>query len=67
MRTAKCKGCDAEIIWAITEGGKLMPLDAKARTMFQLVDLDSQKFKCQAVRVYEAHWATCTHAESFKK
>jgi len=26
---SRCRSCDAEIIWAATEAGKSMPLDAK--------------------------------------
>ena len=29
MRTAKCRGCGAEIVWIPTLGGKSMPCDAE--------------------------------------
>lgn len=46
-----CRGCGAEMLWAITEKGNRMPLDPAP-------DADG---------VFTSHWATCQKAGQFRK
>ena len=59
---AKCRGCDAEIIWIQTARGKNLPVDKKP-----------VKGYIKALEVYELrdvhipHWSMCPDAAIFKK
>lgn len=37
---ARCRSCDAEVVWVQTTGGKLMPLDADTDDGFDRPQLD---------------------------
>ena len=73
---AKCRGCGAEIIWAMNENGKLIPLDAKA-PVYLLTEVKKSitevEKSTRCVRVgrddlpacYVSHFATCPKANEF--
>jgi len=68
METSKCRGCGAEIIWAITEQGKRIPLDAKDERRF-IVGVNQADDEVEAVlcKTYTTHFATCPKADQFRK
>lgn len=51
-----CRSCGAPILWAVTQAGRNMPLNAHANL---------QVISTSGVRVATAdtHWATCPHAK----
>ena len=57
---AGCKFCNTPIIWGITENGKKIPLDAKARTFFVFTDASN----CVRREGHEPHFASC---KSYRK
>ena len=59
--TVPCKGCDAEMIWAMTPDGKRIPLDATAPVYF----LTAEGTAIRAVGYYVSHFKTCPRANEF--
>lgn len=77
MRTSKCAGCGAEIIWTYTEQGKRMPLDAAPmpetpiapgayRIAGEVCHAAEPMFDPPGTVYYLNHWATCPQAEQFR-
>jgi hypothetical protein len=64
---ANCKGCGAEIIWAMTEREKPMPLDAKSEKRFILRLPQGDRASTQLVETYTSHFVTCPKADEFRK
>lgn len=60
---SNCGTCGAEIVWAITEAGKRMPLDAKPEKRFVVDDADG----CHLVDTYVSHFSTCPNAEQHRR
>jgi len=70
---SRCKSCGAEITWAVTQQGRVMPLDAAkvlvAIPTGRFVDNGSGQLTPQ-VEVRQAsltHFATCPHAQQHRK
>jgi len=70
MKTSECRSCGAAIIWATTEKGRKMPLDAKPTSTgsFVLEDVDGDPRAIfmkgpQACHKYESHFKTCPNAK----
>lgn len=79
---ATCRGCGAEILWALTESGRRMPLDAEpnpagAYTLIPPSPRARPVAALTAVRVagehhadeprYMQHWATCPERDRFRR
>lgn len=69
-----CRSCGAEIIWAVTELGKRMPLDAEPAErptgLFRIQreeDGAVRAFSVSGQPVYLSHFATCPHADQHRK
>lgn len=58
----QCRGCGADILWALTEAGKRVPLDAKPEKRFIKADLSPQ---VRLVDTYLSHFVTCPDASKF--
>jgi len=67
MKTAICKGCGADLIWAMTSNGKLMPLNAKKTNVGYEVEVINDKAVCVPIKGHLQHWATCSKAADFKQ
>jgi hypothetical protein len=63
---SKCRGCGAEIIWAVTSTMKRIPLDAKSEKRFTLVDEGTHQ-QAFLRDTYVSHFATCPQANEFRK
>ncbi len=75
---SRCRSCQAEIIWAITEAGKRIPLDDEPalETPAGLFTLDSNWpgeggpraiSAAAGARLYRSHFATCPNADQHRK
>ena len=64
---AKCKSCNAEILWAITPNGKQTPLDAKPVRVATLLDLDGILKIEEVHEGHISHLATCPNAKQHKR
>lgn len=73
----RCSGCNAEILWAYTEAGKRMPLDAAPLPWDKVTPgaywLDGHRchaaapmFDPPGLTYHMNHWATCPQAEHFR-
>jgi len=62
---AKCKSCGAEVIWATTEDGKKIPLDAKGEKRF--IASEKQKGVVIMRTTFITHFATCPNADKHRK
>lgn len=64
MKSDGRKSCGARIIWAITEKGKAMPVDAKAEARITLEPalLPDARPDVRFVRTHTSHFATCPNA-----
>jgi hypothetical protein len=75
-RTQPCKKCGATIFFLRTEGKKnWMPLDAKPERRFVMVSEtvtnefgdEAELQVARSVPTFTPHWATCPHADKFRK
>ncbi len=78
MGVSKCRGCDAEIVWATTKAGKSMPLDprphpegnieahadASGRWHVDVVHAEDQATMFGTF--YLSHFVTCPNAKEFR-
>jgi hypothetical protein len=69
---ASCKSCGASIVWAVTEGGRRIPLDYEpiGRTVFRLVRTHEPSEPPMALTVdaaYVTHFVTCPNAEQHRR
>ena len=72
-----CRSCGAEIIWAQTDSGKAMPMDAEPVLppgLFILVRGGSLLFArslasshAQVPSLYQSHFATCPNADEHRQ
>ena len=67
LNISKCRSCGAKIIWATTERGKRMPLDAVADTRIVLEHRDGQPPLARVVATYVSHFTTCPNAAEHRK
>jgi hypothetical protein len=63
MKTARCRSCQAEVVWLKTRNGKNVPVDV---TSFDPVEfeLDPPEFD---PKLHVAHFATCPQAAEHRK
>ena len=63
-----CRSCGAEIVWAITEAGKRIPLDAEPERRFVLTtDLATNDQTARSTATYISHFATCPNAAEHRR
>jgi hypothetical protein len=73
VKRGTCDSCGAEIIWAITQHGKRMPMDATPvtipRGLYTLEELPTNgQVHCHAVLpVYQSHFASCPDADKHRR
>lgn len=82
MRTVKCYGCGAPIVWIRTFGGKSMPCDpdqilyrARAGAPGKIVTPNGEVLSCDldvdsddATGIgYVSHFSTCPQAQRFRR
>jgi hypothetical protein len=72
---AECRSCGAEIVWARTPSGKLMPLDPE-RVLGGTIELDPDEDASLVTRFvgkrdgqphYVSHFATCPQASQHRR
>lgn len=76
----KCRECQAPIVWAETESGKRMPLNAgpdpngnvvavghTGQTMIVKVGTIQELADAPEGRVYQSHFATCSNPRRFRR
>jgi hypothetical protein len=64
MNEGTCRSCHAEIIWAVTERGRRMPL-SKASERRRFV-LEHATGIARSVVTYESHFADCPNADQHR-
>lgn len=69
---AKCRSCGAEIVWAKTETGKSIPIDAEPVNEGNIHLKDGVAYvdkSCMGLPGphYKSHFATCPHAAKHRK
>lgn len=71
---SKCRGCGKSIIWATTDGGKRIPLDARNVPVYRIavdsrgvyaVGSDGAPLVERVHDVYLSHFITCPNREQF--
>lgn len=67
LRIAYCRGCGAEIIWALTVEGNRMPLNAQFEGRFILEPNPDGAPLATVKATYISHFATCPQADQFRK
>jgi hypothetical protein len=60
-----CKSCGAAIVWAQTESGRRMPLDAEPERRFVLAGVEPTI--ARSVPTYVSHFATCPQADEHRR
>jgi hypothetical protein len=69
MQTAKCRGCGAEIVWAVSELGRKIPLDIEGTRGFRLIPGGSRNLEqpeAVSTVIFQSHFATCPKADQFR-
>lgn len=78
---AKCRSCQAKIVWAITENGKKMPIDPTPVRDGNVIKTGNRVDGLEEVHVissrdvmeddqrarYTAHFATCPNAKAHRR
>lgn len=65
---ALCRSCGAVIIWAQTENGKRIPLDAESEKRFVALCRIEDDTPVVALRhTHLSHFATCPNASAHRK
>ena len=69
---SRCRGCNAEILWIVTQKGKTTCVDAKPerRYIIQQMVKDERGNEVPLMKMeqtYMAHHATCPKAAQFRK
>jgi len=62
--SAKCKSCDADIIWVRMNSGKPMPLDAKPEKRV-VQNIGSPVYR--VADAYISHFVTCPNAAQHRR
>jgi len=69
-----CQSCGAHIVWAITEGGKKMPVDSEPDPDGNLLLwTQGQEWRTKVIQGewdgprYRPHFATCPDAQSWRR
>jgi hypothetical protein len=62
----KCRSCNADVLWVETDGGWRMPLNAEPEKRFVL-EAGQSPMKAKQRNTYVSHFATCPHAERWRK
>ena len=63
-----CRGCGADIVWAVTEKGKRVPLNPKSEKRFIFTSWPQiEPTLVTLMDTYVSHFATCPKAEEFRK
>lgn len=74
--SATCRSCKAEVVWAKTERGKRMPMDAEPslRGTFRLEQRGTEGTLAVFVKpgdrsgpLYMSHYASCAQASDWRK
>lgn len=67
VMSSKCSSCGAEILWAITERGRRMPLSKATERRAFIVDRLTDGSEIARSRVvYDAHWTDCPNSEAHR-
>jgi hypothetical protein len=69
LNKEKCKSCGAEIVWAKTQEGKTMPLNARRVRAYRLKELETGEPVAEPSDepVYISHFLTCPQASQWSK
>lgn len=77
MKLEHCRSCPAQVIWALTENDKLMPVDAKPTVDGNIALIVGDPREAPVARVvlhcepgellYTSHFATCPDAKAWKR
>jgi hypothetical protein len=65
---ATCQSCGAEIVWAETEAGRKIPLDAVPEKRFVIADAPLSRARVAVMQpTYVSHFATCPNAAEHRR
>jgi len=65
---SRCRSCNAEIIWTVTDAGKKMPVDREPTGKgIALIPLARDEIRSRVVDVHESHFVTCPNADQHRK
>lgn len=79
LHAAECRSCHAAVIWARTEAGKPMPIDAEPRPDGNLIIVGTLEgsplvkvdppglFDDPSTARYVSHFATCPNADEHRR
>jgi hypothetical protein len=77
MNVTRCRSCGQKVIWAVTERGKHMPVDAEPHpagniTLIPRPDGGAtahvlQKFESAGGELYRSHFVICPNASDWRR
>lgn len=62
----KCRSCNADVLWVVTEKGARMPLNFEPEKRFVL-DSGSDPMVARVRNTYVSHFSTCKQADRWRK
>lgn len=68
--SAFCRSCGAEIVWAVTDSGKRMPVDAEPFQRSVVVlegGGNGQPPRASVADAHRSHFATCSFADHHRR
>lgn len=68
--SVSCKSCGAAILWALTDNGKRMPVNAEPvenGNLLLVADEDGPRAIYATQGTHVSHFATCPYAENWRK
>ena len=63
----KCRTCPALIVWAKTEKGKNIPLDAEPEKRFVIIRNDGDAPVVKLVETYQTHFVSCPNSNEHRR
>ena len=67
LQIAKCRSCDAAIVWMITRNGKNIPVDVDSVDECDLEWGDDDKPGFERAAGHVAHFETCPNAANHRR
>jgi len=65
---AKCKSCQAEIVWGVTDTGKRVPLDPSEKRFVRIYGhVPDGELHVRMKDTHLSHFATCPQADQHRK
>lgn len=67
MSASMCKSCGAELVWALTDRGRQMPLSKASEQRRFVVTEIAGETSCSSQLTYTSHFSDCPNADQHRR